>query len=461
MKTKAEQIWLAFVTAIFLNASLLDCSAQPGSPPILTLPNGAQLLFAGTTYGTINTPPSPENYIGHHNIQFNEGETFETPQLFVWFQWKETNAPPVRTMPPLFAKLADQKGVERGAVSHPAFWDGVLLSYAAFPVIPRRSQMLQLNFYREEAIFASSLKPVASISITNPLYGHFPEWKPEALPQVRTAGDLEVRLENLEVQPQITSTGVQQGKRSVTRGSNLETFFDVSLKSARGTNEAWMVQRSELSDATGNVIRNMNFAPVNLLTENSKMRTFYLPSDAQTLWATLWPDEAAWKLKLELKRYAGFATNELVTFQNVPLLRYSEIAGGASTPSTRSYYSLVGPTNEIWMTNTVGSFQVILEEHMRWDSGAIKYFSYPKFFLKIPNAPHGWDVEIVQMTTPSGEPVHVGSGNDFITNIATGVLKLEPFRLAFAPTNATTVNIICAVQKTRSVEFLVAPPLPR
>ena len=460
MKPKREPIWLALVTATFLNASLLDGSAQPGSPPILTLPNGAQLWFAGTTYGTINTPPSPEKYIGQHNIQINEGETFETPQLFVWFQWKETNTPPGRTRPRLFAKLADQKGVERGAVSYPAFSDGVLLSYAAFRVIPRRSQMLQLNFYPEEAIFASSLNPVASISITNPLYGHFPGWKPEALPKVRTAGDLEVRLENLEVQPQITSTSVQQGKRSVTRGGNLETFFDVSLKSARGTNEAWMVQRSELSDATGNVIRNMKFAPVNLLIDNSETRTFNLPSDTQNFSATLWPDEAAWKLKLELKRYAGFASNELVTFQNVPLLRFSGLAESTSTQSIKSFYSLVGPTNEIWMTNTMGQLQVVLMEDMRWVNFAIKYMHMPKFHLKLLNAPHDWDVDVVQMTTSSGEPVHVGSGNDLIPNLATGVLEVEPFRFAFAPTNAPTVDITCAVQKTRLLEFLVKPPSP-
>ena len=194
MKTKQEHIWLALVTAIFLNAGLLDGSAQPGSPPILTLPNGAQLLFAGTTYGTTNTPPSPEKYIGQQNIQFNKGETYQTPRLFVWFTWKETNASPGGTMPELIAKLADQRGVERGEISYPAFAESVLLSYANFTAIPRRSQMLQLNFY---SFFERFTDLVTSISITNPLYGHFPEWKPEPLPTVKRAGDLEVRLVNL------------------------------------------------------------------------------------------------------------------------------------------------------------------------------------------------------------------------------------------------------------------------
>ena len=442
MKPNHEQIWLALVTAIFLNASLLHGDAQPGSVPVLTLPNGAQLVFAGTTYGTTNTPPSPEKYIGQHNIQFNEGETFETPRLFVWFQWKETNAQLGRTMPTLIARLADQKGVERGVNSYPAFSDGVPWSYAAFPVIPRRSQMLQCNFYSERADFDRSLKPVASISFTNPLYGHFSEWKPEALPTVRIAGDLEVRLENLEVQLQTTSTGVRQGKPFASKGGNLETFFDVSLKSARGTNEAWMVQSAELSDATGNVLRGFWLRPENTHLD----RTTQSPSDgwareSKSFWATLWPEEAAWRLKLELKRSAGLAQEELVTFRNVPLLKS-------------------GATNSIWMTNTAGPFQVIIEEHTRWDPYAAKYYGLPKFRLQVPGAPDDLTANVVQVTTATGAEVHIGWGTDLIPGKGKTPSEREPFVFLLpVPTNATTVNVVCAVQKIRSVEFRVKPPL--
>jgi hypothetical protein len=448
MKPKREPIWLALVTAIFLSASLLDVSAQPGSPPILTLPNGAQLVFAGTTYGTINTPPSPEKYIGQHNIQFNEGETFETPQFFVWFQWKETNAPLGRTMPQLIARLADQKGVERGAVSYPAFSDGVPLSYVEFPAIPRRSQILQLNFY---PFFVGLTDLVTSVSFTNPLYGHFPEWKPEPVPAVKKTGDLEVRLVNL-------MTGIRQsgsvpvlanGKQGIgfqpaQGGIHLATFFDVLSSSTRGTNEEWVVQSAELSDATGNIIASPAYVGssgpgVSPMVHIGEYR-FSLPG-------ALWPDEPAWRLKLELKRKSGFTPEEFVTFANVPVPK-------------------IGTTNFAPFTNIVGGVQIVLKEFL--ENGDRTNIRYPRgtnanYFVndhtpetlvavELPGHPEGVAVDFVKMVADTDE-IFQEHGNTW-----------RPFyraaSLRFIPSNVKTVDITWVVQKMRSMEFLVKPPLP-
>ena len=446
MKPKQEQIWLALVTASFLNASLLDVGAQPGSPPILTLPNGAQLWFAGTTCGTINTPPSPEKYIGQHNIQFNEGETFETPQLFVWFQWKDTNAPLGRTMPQLIARLADQKGVERGALSYPAFSDGVPLSYVEFPAIPRRSQILQLNFY---PFFVGFTDLVTSVSFTNPLYGHFPEWKPEPVPAVKKTGDLEVRLVNL-------MTGIRQsgmvpvlanGKQGIgfqpaQRGIHLATFFDVLPKSDRGNNEAWVVQSAELSDATGNIIASPAYVSsggpgVSPMIDIGEYRL--------SLRGTLWPDEPAWKLKLHLKRKSGFTPEELVTFKNVPVPK-------------------VGTTNFAPITNIVGGVQLVLKEFV--ENGDRTRFRYPRgtnagyivndhtpetmVAVEFPEHPEGLAVDFVKITSDTGETIEE-HGNTWRPNYRAATLK-------FISPNVKTVDITWVVQKMRSVEFLVKPP---
>jgi hypothetical protein len=340
MKTMTK-IWLLLWAAIFLEVSVSDTRAQPTSSQIIALPNGAKYELVGTTYGISNTPPSFLNNSGTPLTQFNEGEKSETPQFFVWFQ---TNAPSTKPMPTLIARLADQNGVERGVSAYPAFASGVTLSYAEFPVVPRRSQMLQCNFYPFDG---SSLNPVISIGFTNPLYGKFPEWKPEPVPAVKRAGDLEVRLENFMTGNEISwaSPVLANGKQGmgfepVPKGIHLATFCEVSLLSLRYTNEEWVVQSAELNDATGNILA----SPSNVGSSGGNASPMTFRGEYRlSIPGTLWPDEAAWRLHLKLKRKSGYAPNEFVTFKNVPVPK-------------------LGTTNFPPITNVVGGMQLVLKE---------------------------------------------------------------------------------------------------
>jgi hypothetical protein len=445
MKTVAKRIWLALGAATAMTSGLQCVEAQPTPPQIFTLSNGEQYQFVGTTHDTVNVPPPSRKYAGKHITQFNEGEKFDTPQLFIWFQWWETNAPPTRGAPALIARLADQKGIERGASTYPAFDSGVTWDYAEFPVIPRRSQMLQCNFYPFDE---SSLNPVASISFTNPLYGHFPEWKPEPVPAVKKAGDLEVRLVKLMTGIELSgrSPVLANGKQGIgfqpaQKGIHLATLFDVLLTSARGTNEEWVVQNAELSDATGNVLA----FPSNHSSSGDNVSPMTFSGEYRlSIPGTLWPDEAAWRLKLELKRKSGFAPDELVTFKNVPVPK-------------------IGTTNFPPITNIVGGVQLVLKEFV--ENGDRTNIRYPRgtdhsfvvndhtpetmVAVELPGHPEGVAVDFVKMITGTGE-IFEKHGNSW-----------RPFyrgaSLKFIPANAQTVDITWVVQKMRSVEFLVKP----
>ena len=53
------------------------------------------------------------------------------------------------------------------------------------------------------------------------------------------------------------------------------TEFDISLSSPRGTNEAWVLHSAEISDATGNFLRNIVLSRINFratLDRNSRAR---------------------------------------------------------------------------------------------------------------------------------------------------------------------------------------------
>ena len=129
----------------------------------------------------------------------------------------------------------------------------------------------------------------------NPLYGRFPVWKPEPVPAVKMAGDLEVRLVNftteiLDPVGLVKLTNGQMGSNYQWDGSDVRTVFHFAYHSPRGTNERWEISDAELSDATGNVLRDSGWP-------GGKRVDFV---------GTLWPDEAAWRLKLELTPDFGY-----------------------------------------------------------------------------------------------------------------------------------------------------------
>ena len=133
-------------------------------------------------------------------------------------------------------------------------------------------------------------------------------------------------------------------------GRDLGTGFRVSLPDARpGFNPAWLLHAAEVGERmpTGNVLRNTVFKP----------RSFEPGWDDgifdESIVGMLWPNEAAWRLKLEFKRFSGFSPDELVTFKNVPV-------------------PAVGTTNIMSISQSVGGTRIMLREfsHYKFTSTA-------------------------------------------------------------------------------------------
>jgi hypothetical protein len=405
---------------------------------IVTLPDGEKYQFMGATYGTHNVPPVLEakvvsllprplanlaqRHIGNSISQWNAGQEFDEPRLFVWFKHLGTNTPAPSMIPGPVAFLADEAGIELGAQDYPTFGGGAAWTYASFPIIPKRSQSLTCNIYWYRR--AGSPSRPATITFSNPVYGHFPQWQPETLPAVKTAGDLQVRLDE-----------VRSGQ---TASRNFNTSFLGSFSSARGTNETWTLHSAELSDAMGNVLRS-----------TASLRAFSLgypqaTSAGQTPYyfsfdATLWPDEAAWRLKLEIQRSFGFAPEEVVTFKNVPV-------------------PAMGTTNFPALTKIVGGVKVELtfferRPNIPVSSGEGFDDTWPNFAgrvrAELPGKPGGVALDFLEMKTDIGKATQLGSSfPDFGYEVL----------LRSIPTNATTMDFTFVLQKTRTVEFLVKPP---
>jgi hypothetical protein len=422
-------------------------------PQIITLPDGSRYLFAGVTYSTRNVPPTfvahfvswlptplakmAKRLVGKRISQLNEGGKFETPQLFVWFQRLGTNAAASTRLAAISAMLADQSGVEAGVTGFPGFDSGVTWHYGQFPVLPRRSRLLHVTLYHNFNLLQEDLTSDGTVTFLNPLYGHFAQWKAEPVPTVKQAGDLQVRLDSFAAGNPfpggvswISMSDSREGYRLATQRAY--SGFGWSLTSPRGTNESWVLHAAELSDATGNVLRDSQRDGLLFYSRQPPVFVVFQPA----LKGTLWPDEAAWRLKLAFKHASGIARGELVTFTNVPV-------------------PALGTTNRLFLSQTVGGIEIALTEFVQQPnltaSGA-GFNTLSRIKVELPAKSEGVAVDFLE-TTPGvaayPELSSYRSGSAYV------------FYLNSIPTNVPTMYFIFAVQKTRSVEFLVAPPKPK
>lgn len=431
-------------------------------PQIITLPNGERYRFAGATWSTKAVPPYwaahvirdiPEivgrplaTHLGPRLTQMNRGETYPQPHLFVWFERLTTNSTGSFTPGTPTAVLADQSGVRAGAIGFPNLQSFVEWSFVSFQFVPRRSRTLECYFYAS-GYGARAKVPFGKVTFPNPAFGHFPQWQSEPLPNVQSTGDLEVRLD--EVQSGVPVSGATvfrpNGSRAplyapIFGGPIIQTGFDFSLRSSHGTKETWLLHRANLSDSTGNLADRTSYESIGSWTRQPLSADWQPRSES--LWGTLWPDEAAWRLKLDFKRGAGFSPADLVTFSNVPI-------------------PAIGMTNLSRLTNSLHDPPVILAFFMRRSNIPSNMLMdsvgnrLTELRFELPYKLGDLAVDFLKINTDAGEGT-IDSHSDPYADRQYYSLWMRSI-----PTNATTATITLVVQKTLTVTFLVAPPRPK
>jgi hypothetical protein len=222
--------------------------------------------------------------------------------------------------------------------------------------------------------------------------------------------------------------------------------------SPSGTSAIWEFFSAELSDATGNVLRNESFTV--RFNGGFPPKQFVSLPYMDTIQGTLWPDEAAWRLKLEFKREFGLAPEEILTFTNVPV-------------------PAMGTTNLMGLTKTACGIQIELTKFVRQPNVPVNSFGRSEVTFELPGRPEGVADKGGLGSGARGlelpgkpDPVAI----DFM-GMETDAGRAEGYESEFRdsayviyvqniPTNARTMNLTLVVQKTRTVEFLVQPPKP-
>jgi hypothetical protein len=436
-------LWVFFGSlGVIALAGIIVALRQP--PPVATgplnLPDGSVVRIVGVTYGTnhlVGRPlarlvaqmPSPAQVVLKRllgrRVALQWSTTTAEPALIVWLGRSTNNASASRGSGYFTALLSDASGFISGdSASLYSWWANP--EQMSFRCFPRRDQTITVNFYHHNP--TGGVSRCGSLPFTNPLYRKFPQWQPEPLPATRQAGDVAVTVKKLSTGHDNSSgqKNLKGGGRAIGFGTNRldgqnTTVCAVHLRSLVNTNEVWFVANVEVSDATGNKSRNGSIG------WGSYEDGYF------TFAPGLWTNEAAWKLRCEIKRAQGFAPGETFVFRDVPL-------------------GSLDQTNRLGWTTNLNGVAVTLDHVLRrapntsnsWSSRDLSQVQ-----VKTAGLTNGLHLDLLSVRTDLGTNLQSGGWS------STDTWREYSFR--DIPLEAKSLDFTFAVHTSRWVEFTVKP----
>lgn len=430
------------VLALIAGGAALALLVAPQKPPLqkVTLPDGQVLLLKGVTYGTNHVlgtrvakalaklPLAGRRFaarvLGDQAVATQTSTTTE-PSLKLWIERKAgTNSEALPQAGTTYrAYAADSSGFISGAdywFMPQSVWN------LDFSVFPRREEFVTVKLIQAEA--ANKLTEVGSFRVKNPVLKKYPFFTPDPEHTVRTNGHISVKLERLitGTSGDLVHTSSKSGKSAVrcrTNQPGAMNYSVVQTKISTGTrtNELWEVCRIIVCDPTGNESKDRSRS-----TGGDYNTTAFSPS--------LWPSESAWKLNLQFKRRAGFATNELFAFPEIPLPKH-------------------GATNALgWFTNVNGCRVTVAEVYRRPPGDKDSWSSSDSSYVKITHSPLAEDFHLdlveVWFDAERGSPTGWSSSG-----------QERRYWLRDIPERAGTMRLVLATHKGRTLEFTAKPEL--
>jgi len=316
------------------------------------------------------------------------------------------------------------------------------LEMETFPLVPRHGKTIGLRFLSDQKDGKGGTA-IAEFHIPNPNPGPFPTWVPEPLPDVKRAGSVVATLTGF-------TTGLSRAHPEQAARANEATVtrLGLQLEEPGQTNCFWKPHGIEVSDATGNLW--MPYSPASSAAGHG--------SDAfdMTFPQTLWPGEAAWKLRIELARTNSFEPEELWTASGLPVPAEASNLAAAASSVVRS--SLQANTPPVGLTNSPSVFSTNINGcSIRLELGRTKASAGKSeqsssditLSVSIEQIPNDSRLSLVRVSDENGRTVKIKSSNEWLR-------WGSSFHLAVPP-DATRLDCTFAYHKSRFVEFVAAP----
>ena len=390
-------------------------------PQTITLSDGTKLSLVKVTYGTRHVSPDTASGGRARRAMFEGTNDF----LVAWI--RQVHKPDQWPNYQLYAY--DKAGKACVSSSGMTYGNtrqrGREVVGIRFDAFPRRDGKIIFKL-QEWNRQTGQLKVKDAFIISNPAHGPFPEWLPDPLPDTQSDGDLDVTLTKLVAG---VKTPWQRGNSGPDDPINkgVQVAFDVQQNGREATN--WQPVQVETFDATGN--RTLGY--VNTSYQGGKPMTFYQYG--------LWPDEPAWRLRVEMSRTSGFTDDELWTVQNVPV-------ESGTQQSLWNYNRNSRDNPPAFAETTLNGVHLKLFPVKQFTDQPPESAMQGGFRVETDRIPEGTQMTLVNATDDQGRSIsswRMGWGGNF-----------EAFALRDM-SGVKSLNLTIALHKSRFVEFTVKP----
>jgi len=419
-----KKITLWSVVLILITALAVAAIWWLRKPQIIQVDKNTKLTLVGIDYGKHHV------FKGVKSGARVEGRaTLDTPEdsIVVWVkaEHKPNDYPNFQL---LVYDKADTACVSSWSQMNTQVKNGVDILGFTLAAFPRRESKLVLRVQS----WGNTGQKIAKeqFIVSNPARGKsFPTWKPDALPNTQTDGDLSVTLTKMDNNARGFNGGGGSSKDPFNKA--VSVAFHTEQNGVVVTN--WEPVRIGTSDATGNQVENNSW---------SSSRDSATGDATMTYQWGLWPDEPAWKLRVEMSRSSGFSDDELWSVTNVPV-----------NPGKQNDFWNYGNnnrrsgTNQPFAETTLNGVHLKLFPAMQFtDTGNGE--KRGGFRIQADPPPEGTRMTIVSLTDEQGRKLQ--SWNSGGGSGSYG-FQLQNMR------NAKFLNLTIALHKSRFVEFTVKP----
>lgn len=397
-------------------------------PQIIVLEDGTRLTLLGVTYGKHHACPVSK-VDGHKILHMGKLDT-TNDSLCLWLDQKheKDNWPNYQLLAFDAANTACSGNQMRTQGNFSGNNRKEQVMGMVFEAFPRRGSKIYFRVQQWNQHNGQQNITPTSFVVRNPApRSGYPKWTPEPLPVTQENDDLKATLTRFEIEQNTFNYGNPPAKAKDPMKNGVLTAFRIEQNGTVATN--WQPVQIDTSDATGNQARNRGWSS---RKEDDEEIMVYQ-------WG-LWPDEPAWKLRVEMSRKSGFTAGETWAVTNIPVK-----PGDINSVFQRNQ------RDKPFIEATLGENHLKVYPAIQLSSDQAR--NYGGFMegivqISVDPPPEGMRMALIKVTDDQGRPVEF---NNWATG--GGDFRFSLKKLA----DVKSLNITLALHRSRYFEFTVKP----
>lgn len=298
----------------------------------VSLSDGSKVTFLGITYGKHHVAPNFEAIEGNLKKARSIDRSNDIAVAWLEIEHDPTNFANYQLI------VSDKEdvhavGMREDFKSIYQLRKGVEVEGFELQAYPRWDEQFHLALYSWTPLtYYGELLSTERFLATNPARKDIGNAVAEKLPVTKMDGDLSVTLTNLAggapAPPYLRRERIypvpDHWPEPAPSDPLLQAVrFGFDLKQSGHTTTNWQLASVVITDAVSNYVEaNLHFQDIQ--SANERYAFIKTPADdykGYVFWPGLWPNEPAWNVRMEFTQTSDFATDEIVTFTNLPVIK--------------------------------------------------------------------------------------------------------------------------------------------